>query len=119
MTAMVALASQDPRLRGELARYLVDAGFEVQEFDQPPRPHGMWALIWLTERELHARVAETVVGAWLGHGRVRRVVVVSWHPTALRALADRHRTHLVVLPPPVFGWQVVDALRADDGREGG
>ena len=120
MTATVALASTDRRTRVELARYLAAAGFEVHEFDQPPRPHGIWSLVWLADRELHTRVAETVVRDWLAGGASRRVVIVAWRPTALRELVEQHHPRLAVLPPPVFGWQLVDALRADDrGPEAG
>ena len=114
MTATIALVSQEPRLRGELARYLGDAGFEVDEFDQPPRPRGIWSLVWLTERDLDPRLAESVVVAWLGQAADRRVVIVTWRPTVLRGLVERHGARLSVLPPPVFGWQVVDALRVFD-----
>ena len=70
--------------------------------------------VWLTERDVDVRAAETVLGGWLRRGADRRAVVVTWRPTALRGLVDAHGGHLVVLPPPVFGWQLVDALRASD-----
>jgi len=109
----IALVSADARTRGELARYLEEAGFAVTELAQPPRARAATALVWLTERELHPRVAETVVRAWLSAGsEARRAVVVTWRPAALRALLDEYEGRLFVLPPPVFGWQVVDALRA-------
>jgi hypothetical protein len=73
----------------------------------------MWSLVWLAERDLQPRVVETVVALWLKRGGDRRVVVVSWRPAGLRSLLDTYEGRLFVLPPPVFGWQVVDALRAE------
>ena len=115
MTGAIALASGDARMRRELARYLEEAGFEVRQFDQPPRMQPGWSLVWLTEREVHARVVESVVTTWLASPDTWRVVVVTWRPIVLRPLADLHGTRLTVLAPPVFGWQVVDPLRGADG----
>jgi hypothetical protein len=114
MSAMIGLASLDARVRDELAHYLTDAGFEVSQFELPPRPTSLWALVWLAERDVQTRTVERVVGSWLRPGHGRRVVVVTWRPAALRALVDQHEGRLLVLPPPVFGWQVVDALRSTD-----
>jgi hypothetical protein len=115
MTAVVALASGDPRVRKELAAYLEAAGFRVEQFDQPPRAQPGWSLVWLAERDVHARVVETVATTWLTAPHTWRVVVVTWRPVVLKALADAHGTRLAVLAPPVFGWQVVDPLRGGDG----
>jgi hypothetical protein len=104
-------------MRSDLARYLAAAGFAVHEFDQPPGPEASWSLVWLTERDVHARVVETVVASWLDVAATWRVIVVTWRPVVLRELVEAHGGRLVVLPPPVFGWQVVDPLRGTDGPE--
>jgi hypothetical protein len=94
---------------GELARYLENAGFEIRELDRPPTVHEASSLVWLTERDDEPDVA--IVEAWLDGGVDRRAIVVTWRKPALRALVDRFQDRLVVLAPPVFGYQLVDALR--------
>jgi hypothetical protein len=111
----VTVVSEDTRTRGDLARYLVAAGFEVTEVRNWPRPPAGEAVVWLTERDLHPGVAATLIRTWLAAGDAsRRAVVVTWRPAALRVLSDEFAGRLFVLPPPAFGWQVVDALRAGD-----
>ncbi len=112
---VVALVSHDRREREALARYLEAAGFHVKQFDQPPRARPDWSLVWVTEREIHARVVETVVASWLAEPRVWRIVVVTWRPVVLRPLVEQHGVRLVVLAPPVFGWNIADPLRGGDG----
>ena len=113
--SVIALASRDPHEREALARYLEAAGFQVTQFDQPPRARPGWSLVWLTEREIHARVVETVVSSWLSEPRAWRIVVVTWRPVVLRPLVEQHGGRLVVLAPPVFGWNIADPLRGGDG----
>jgi hypothetical protein len=111
----VAVASRDGEARKALAQYLEAAGFSVDQFDQPPRARPQWSLVWLTEREAHARVIDAVITSWLDEPRVWRVVVVTWRPVALRPHAERYGVRLAVLAPPVFGWNIVDPLRGGDG----
>ena len=113
----VALASFDRSTRAELARYLEASGFGVAQSELPPEAFGGGSLVWLAERDLEADVAETVVTSWLARGPRHRVVIVTWRPAALRELLDRHPSRMFVLTPPVFGWQVVDALRASGPGE--
>jgi hypothetical protein len=109
----LALASRDRKVRGELARYLEAAGFVVAEHDAPPRVRPS-SLVWLTDPSSDPDEIATTASVWLAAG-VQHVVIVTWRPAMLRPLCDAHGARLAVLPPPVFGWQVVDALRADDG----
>ena len=112
----IALVSADAQARAPLARYLEQAGFEVREQDavvgRPPP-----VLVWLSERDAAAEDVHGQVLAWLGDGEAgaagaERVIVVTSRPTALKDLVASHERRLVVLAAPVFGWQIVDALRA-------
>ena len=42
-----------------------------------------------------------------------RLVVISSRPTGWKALALAFADHLIVLAAPSFGWEIVDALRAN------
>jgi hypothetical protein len=54
------------------------------------------------------------VRSWIKLTRAPRVVVVTSRPAALRELLLAHTARLAVLAAPAFGWDVVDALRAND-----
>jgi len=109
MTRGVVLASSDASARRDLARYLEGAGFEVHELDRPPTTHDAPSLVWLTGRDDDPDI--TVVEAWLDASAERCAVIVTWRKAALRSLLDRFADRLVVLASPVFGYQLVDALR--------
>jgi hypothetical protein len=119
----VVLVSDGKQLRSELVRYLTDASFEVRPTSFPPTgPQDGVSLVWLPDREVAPSVIATVVDAWLTPRRAahaapdpRRVVLVTSQPTAFRLLLETHGTHVIVLVPPVFGWQLVDALRSPEG----
>jgi hypothetical protein len=108
MSRQVLLVSRDATARAELARYLANAGFDVCELDRPPASHDAASLVWLAERDDDAEVS--VVESWLAAGD-HLAVIVSWRKPALRSLVERFQDRLVVLAPPVFGYQLVDALR--------
>lgn len=107
----VSLAASDRKLRHELAQYLEGAGFRVDELDTPSDPDAARALVWLTDRGDDPRAIAATVTSWLEIG-APRIVVVAWKLAMLRALHEAYGARLAILPPPVFGWQVVDALRA-------
>jgi hypothetical protein len=107
----LVLAATDRKLRRELARYLEGAGFTVEELDSPSDPDATRSLVWLTDRRDDPKAIAAMVSAWLEIG-APRIIVVAWKLTMLRALYEAHGARLAVLPPPVFGWQVIDALRA-------
>ena len=79
--------------------------------------HPVRSLVWLIERDGDVSAAAEAIDAWLGASDGRCAVVITSRPAAFRAVHERHRLRIVVLPAPVFGWQVVDALRAT--RAGG
>jgi hypothetical protein len=109
----VALVSGERRMRASLAQYLEAAGFEVRPYERPPRPpRRPWVLLWLTERGADAGTVAVAVQRWLAVRTRHRVVVVTWRPVAFVAALAAHPGRLQVLAPPVFGWQLVDALRS-------
>jgi hypothetical protein len=107
----VALVSTVHPDRAALAKYLRDSGFAVHECEELAIAAGFGSLVYLGhdvgETELRRRVR-----GWM---RARtRVVVVTGQPTALDELQITYGKRLVVFVPPVFGWHVVDALRASE-----
>jgi hypothetical protein len=108
--ASVTLVSDGAQLRGELVRYLTEAGFDVELSAFPTStPHRSTSLVWLPDRDLPQEVVSAAIATWLE--RARRAVLVTWSPRAYRDAIEMHGERLVVLVPPVFGWQLVDALR--------
>jgi hypothetical protein len=108
---VVALVASDERSRADLTCYLEQSGFDVRLFGRRPRRRdGMRSLIWLADRDgEHDEVADRI-GTWLSADGARCAVVVTSRPAAFRALRVLHGRRLCVLPAPVFGWEVVDAL---------
>lgn len=108
----VALVSPAGDARSTLARYLTTAGFAVHEGDRPEIARSCTAVVAIDDGASDALVAE--VRAWLKLTRLRRVVVVTAKPAALDELVAAYGDRLYVLPAPVFGWDVVDALRSSE-----
>jgi hypothetical protein len=108
VTREVVLVSRDATSRSDLATYLAGAGFAVHELDEPPSHDSARSLVWLTERDVEPCGA---VETWLANGEERSAVIVTWRRPTLLALVKRFADRLVVLAPPVFGYQLVDALR--------
>ena len=106
----VALVAAADDQRGELARYLAGAGFDVHPCDELAVAAAFGAVVWLAGDAAGDPVAR--VRSWLRSARLHRVVVVTGRPAALRDLAAAHPARLLVLPAPAFGWDLVDALRA-------
>ena len=109
MPAIVTLVSREPH--AELVRYLAGVGFEVRPVRSPEGAAREGTLIWLPEPGLDERVIADAVRAWLGAKVRLRVVVVTGG--AERELTMDTRGRVSLLPAPVFGWQLVDALRAE------
>jgi hypothetical protein len=105
--ALVAVASE---LRGALARYLVEAGFDVHAYDELTVAGSFGAVVWLAADAAGDPAAR--VRSWLRSTRPHRVVVVTERPAALRELVVAHPERVFVLPAPTFGWDLVDALRS-------
>ena len=106
----VVLVSADASSRGDLARYLAGAGFDVREVDPAAELGAAGSLVWLADAG--DEPDSTVIESWLAAAAERCAVIVTWRKAALRALVDRFAERLAVLAPPVFGYQLVDALRA-------
>jgi hypothetical protein len=109
---LVTIIADDLQCRAELAGYLERAGFDVRVHERTDRTRAAPSLVWLTDRAGDAARTATAIGAWLTAEDDRCAVVVTWRPSAFRAVHARHGERLAVLPAPVFGWQIVDALRA-------
>jgi hypothetical protein len=110
MPSVVALISTEPH--EALVCYLRDAGFEVRAFRAPTAAPREGTLVWLTESNVDERRAAGTLRRWLGAKSDLRAILVSDRPTRLRDAADDTRGRVQVLPAPVFGWQLVDCLRA-------
>jgi len=110
---VVTVVGPNGRNRTDLAGYLQQAGFDVRAVDRMPRGSPAHrALVWLTDRDGDLVEVAATIDAWLGANGARRAIVVTWRPAAFRVVREAYGDRLVALPAPVFGWQVVDALRA-------
>lgn len=110
MSTTVALvsATQD----AALVKYLEAAGFEVASFRTPQRAPHRGVLVWLVDPALGDAAVVATVEAWLGARAARsRAIVVSDRPARLQGVVASFPRRAVVLAAPVFGWQLVDALR--------
>lgn len=117
LISRVIVAAGLAEVREDVAAYLGTAGFTVQACALPPDPPpAMASLVWLTDLDAAVPAIERTLNAWLSPNSRRRAVVVTWRPLLLREAARRLGDRLVVLAAPVFGWSVVDALRAEPPR---
>jgi hypothetical protein len=114
----IAVISSDGATRGALAGYLRGAGFDVHECSELELASGFGALVVISQHGAEALVAE--VRALIKTTKSQRIVVVTARPSALKPLLATHAARLAVLAAPAFGWDVVDALRANhlDGPRG-
>ena len=111
----MTLVAQDERSRRDLAGYLQQSGFDVRARQRVPRRgDAMPSLVWLTDPEGDLADVALAIDGWLAANGSRRAVVVTLRPMVFHTLREVHAGRLVVLPAPVFGWQVVDALRTND-----
>jgi hypothetical protein len=110
----VALIATAGDVRVALAAYLANAGFEVHQYDELAVASSYGAVVVLNGRDRLPEALRTEVRTWLKLTRDQRVVVVTSKPTVLKDLLAVHGERLRVLAAPVFGWDVVDALRASE-----
>ncbi|HWO21756.1 MAG TPA: hypothetical protein VNO30_23465 [Kofleriaceae bacterium] len=108
----VALLARASETRTALADYLTNAGFEVHASDELAAPASCGALVWIGEPGEPGEPTASAVRSLMKRARTQRVVVVTSRPKALAELVASHGARLHVLPAPVFGWSLVDALRA-------
>jgi hypothetical protein len=109
MSAVVALVSAQPD--ADLVRYLQTVGFGVTAFRTPYDAPREGTLVWLVAPVSDDLTIIETVHVWLGNKQRLRAVVVSDRPARLRIVSERSPGRVVLLPAPVFGWQLVDALR--------
>jgi hypothetical protein len=109
MPRQVALVSSEPH--DELQRYLEDVGFSVRGFRTPLGAPREGTLVWLAERATDDRSIIDTVRVWLGAKPRLRAIVVTERPARLKQAAEDARGRVLLLAAPVFGWQLVDALR--------
>lgn len=114
MATHVALVSAEPVV--ELVRYLQAAGFSVIEFRVARDLPRQGTLVWLVDQDIEDTMILGTVDAWLGESSRLRAVIVSDRPARLDSATRRGRNRVVHLPAPVFGWQLIDALREGVGR---
>jgi len=111
MSMIVALVSKAPHV--DLVRYLEGVGFVIRVQRTPALAPREGVLVWLLERESDDRMVVDTVRTWLGAKPSLRAVVVTDRPVRVKELAEDERGRVILLPAPVFGWQLVDALRAE------
>ena len=110
----IALIAPADETRAVLAGYLKGAGFDVHACDELSVPSSFGALVVIGGPETSTERLLASVRRWIKLTRVQRIVVVTSRPTAWRDLLATHGERLTVLPAPVFGWDLVDALRATE-----
>ena len=108
---LVALVASPGEPRTALANYLSGAGFSVYPCDTIATNTGTVAALVAIESDASDHLSD-MVRSWLKLTKIPRIVVVTSKPTALHKLVASYHGRLCVLPAPVFGWIVVDALRA-------
>lgn len=106
----IALVGRPGPARLQLASYLRADGFAVHECRDTASPRTAAGVVVVDEQGAPASLRRRVQ-AWLADVAKRRVVVISTRPAAWNDLVAAHAARFVVLPAPVFGWAIVDALR--------
>ena len=109
MLRHVALVSVEPH--ESLVRYLEDVGFVVRAVRTPLGAPREGTLVWRADRESDDRTVVDTMRVWLGAKARLRAIVVTERPVRLRHATEDSRGRVLVLAAPVFGWQLVDALR--------
>ncbi len=110
----VALIAPAGETRGALASYLRSAGFEVHECEELEVSSAFAALVVISPQVASSSELVASVRFWMKLGKTKRVVIVTSKPTALTELVASYGERLRVLPAPSFGWDLVDALRANE-----
>ena len=108
----IALVAPPDKARLQIARYLRDAGYDVVECDELAIAT-RFAGIVLVDDDTASEAMRTRVQSWIRRAHPPRVVVISSRPAGWRALSLTFSDHLAVLVAPSFGWEIVDALRAN------
>lgn len=111
-----ALVVRDAATRTRLAGYLSSAGIRVTEYeDTPPMATALATAVWVIAGAEDASSALALLGSWLGSGTQRRAIIITRAPSTVRTALRDDEDRLQILIPPVFPWQLVDAVRATVG----
>ena len=110
----IALVSTDTTARANLASYLTEVGFEVEESSELGVPGSFDALVLIGKGDAAAETLAARVRTWMRRTTTQRIIIVTSKPAALRELTAAYADRLFVLAAPAFGWDVVDALRAPE-----
>lgn len=108
----IALVAPPDKSRLLIARYLRDASYAVTECDQLSSASRFSGVV-LVDDDTMGDETLTRVQSWIEQADPPRVVVISSRPTGWKALSLAFRDQLFVLAAPSFGWEIVDALRAN------
>jgi hypothetical protein len=112
MHEIAALVVRDAETRARMAGYLKEAGFEVQAFEHaPPMATTTGTVVWVIGDDRPKETA-LLVRSWLASRSYRRAVLVTRWPSSVRTALQVDEARLQILVPPVFPWQLVDAVRA-------
>ena len=107
--AQIALVAPAGDARSSLEDYLTKSGFEIHPCERLGAG-GPYAVVILVDDS--ADSLAVLVEALMASSPASRVVAVTSRPRALASLVDRFGKRLHVFPAPVFGWELVDALRS-------
>lgn len=110
----IALVADANETRIALASYLMEAGFEVHQYEELAMPSSFAALVLVARRDESSESLSAFVRTWMRLAKTQRVVVVTSKPKALSGLVASYGDRLRVLPAPAFGWDLVDALRSSE-----
>lgn len=113
MPRRIALVSRAHRDRSVLADYLRISGFDVHVCDELAITSSFRALI-LLGHEMSADDLRTQIRGWMKSSRTHVIIIVTSKPAAIEELRALYNGRLFVFAAPVFGWDVVDALRATE-----
>jgi hypothetical protein len=111
----IALVAPAGDARSSLEDYLKKSGFEIHPCERLGAS-SPYAVVILVDES--AGSLAVLIEALMASSPDSRVVAVTSRPRALASLVARFGERLHVFPAPVFGWELVDALRSCVSGEG-
>jgi hypothetical protein len=118
----IVVVGRDPLVARGLVTYLTEAGFPARaarELPSPPSLDAQVVAVIAFPDELPEPLALAPVAALQRHRQDVLLVLVSSRPSRFAELVKRARRSTVALPAPVFGWALVDLVRAHQAEAGG
>lgn len=116
------MVGRDPVVARGLVTYLTQAGFvasAARELPTPPNLAAHVVAVIAFPDELPEPLALAPIAALQRQRQDVLVVLVSSRPSRFAELVKRARRSTVALPAPVFGWALVDLVRAHQAELGG